>query len=357
MYSKAEKVCVLSCGDGFVAPLPTHPKAKGRFSPILTEDVAAHVLRPMEPPCLQDAHTDMYVARGFAAGGTESIVTVVWFRVDVARPRSDLRLAFELLRRRVVARAGGQRASKDGAASFVASGVYIESGMGVLAGRGRRSTIIDGKARSVPFLRHAESDDEELLSEIMCGVASVAERVDRRMVSHEHERCIERGHQYPRQSMHGDPFVMSHQVAIRACGGPNDPHGSDLHVDSMDGRGNAGGGWTVYAGESASDFDRLAVFASTSGGTGFDVRVGGHGRDWACAVHLDTARRLHGSVWPEVAPTCTTRVGFGLRIVTYTLRRIELLEESIRASSSAAAAERTAIDASTAAVKRRMTIA
>ena len=50
-------------------------------------------------------------------------------------------------------------------------------------------------------------------------------------------------------------------------------------------------------------------------------------------------------------------VGPGLRIVTYTLRRIELLEESIRASSSAAAAERTAIDASTAAVKRRMTIA
>ena len=44
-------------------------------------------------------------------------------------------------------------------------------------------------------------------------------------------------------------------------------------------------------------------------------------------------------------------VGFGLRIVTYTLRRIELLEESVL---EAPEEEQLAIEASSAAVRRRM---
>ena len=44
-------------------------------------------------------------------------------------------------------------------------------------------------------------------------------------------------------------------------------------------------------------------------------------------------------------------VGFGLRIVTYTLRRIELLEESILEAPDE---EHVAIAASSAAVRRRM---
>ena len=87
------------------------------------------------------------------------------------------------------------------------------------------------------------------------------------MVCNGHRLLLQRGHQYPRQHLHGDSFIKSHQVVIRACGGPNDPEGSDLHVDSMDGRGDAGGAWTVYAGgEAPSIFHRLAVFARATGG-------------------------------------------------------------------------------------------
>ena len=125
-------------------------------------------------------------------------------------------------------------------------------------------------------------------------------------------------------------------------------------MDSMDGRGGAGGAWTVYAGGDApSRFDRLAVFASATGGNGFDVRVDGLGGDWACAVHVDTAHRLHGSIWPmePIAGGGCPRVGAGLRIVTYTLRRIELLEEAIIAAPEE---EHVAIEASSQAVRRRM---
>ena len=87
------------------------------------------------------------------------MVTVVWFRVDVAKPRADLRRVFARLRGRAIANAteacGGEK-------GFVASGVYMESGLGVLAGRGRHSMMIGGKARSVPYLRSAISDDEGL---------------------------------------------------------------------------------------------------------------------------------------------------------------------------------------------------
>ena len=151
----------------------------------------------------------------------------------------------------------------------MASGVYIESGLGVLAGRGRHSVTVRGKARSVPYYRSTMSEDEGLLSELMCGVAGVVGRVDPSMVCNGHGLLLQRGHQYPRQHLHGDSFIKSHQVVIRACGGPNDPEGSDLHVDSMDGRGDAGGAWNVYAGgEAPSRFHRLAVFARATGGKG-----------------------------------------------------------------------------------------
>ena len=348
VYSCREGVCALSCGDGFVSELPTHPKARGRFSPILTHDVAGHVLTTIDPP-FREAEADIYVARGYAAGEEKPVVMAVWFRVDVARPRTDLRRVFARLRGRAIAHASDACGEK----AFVASGVYMESGMGVLAGRGRHSMRINGKARSAPYFRAGISDDEELLAELMCGVASVVGRADPTMVSREHELLIQRGHQYPRQLLHGDNFIKSHQVVIRACGGPNEPEGSDLHVDSMDGLGDAGGAWTVYAGGDApSRFDRLAVFASATGGKGFAVRVDGFGDDWACAVHVATAHRLHGSIWPveALAGSCP-RVGFGLRVVTYTLRRIELLEESVLEAPDE---EHAAIETSSQAVRRRM---
>ena len=356
-YSKGERVCALSCGDGFVSALPTHPRASGRFSPILTHEMAGHVLTRVEP-AFEESDADIFVARGYAAGGASPVVTAVWFRVDVTRPRIDLRRALARLRGRTVAHAREACGEKGFGDVQTASGVYIEYGLGVLPGRGRHSISIRGKAHSVPYHRAGActTEDEGLLSELMCGVASVVGRVDASMVSNRHALLLERGHQYPRQHLDGDSFIKSHQVVVRASGGPNDPEGSDLHIDSMDGRGDAGGTWTVYAGGDApSTFRRLAVFASATGGTGFDVLVDGFGSDWACAVHVDTGHRLHGSIWPTEALAAGGRprvgVGYGLRIVSFTLRRIELLEESVH---EAPEEEHVAIEASSAAVRRRM---
>ena len=307
-------------------------------------------------PAFGECDADIYVARGYAAGGDSPVVTAVWFRVEVTRPRIDLRRAFARLRGRAISHAREACGEKGFGDVQTASGVYIEYGLGVLPGRGRHSISIRGKAHSVPYHRAAVSEDEGLLSELMCGVASVVGRVDASMVSNRHALLLERGHQYPRQHLDGDSFIKSHQVVVRASGGPNDPEGSDLHIDSMDGRGDAGGTWTVYAGGDApSTFRRLAVFASATGGTGFDVLVDGFGSDWACAVHVDTGHRLHGSIWPTEALAAggcpRVGVGYGLRIISFTLRRIELLEESIH---EAPEEEHVAIEASSAAVRRRM---
>ena len=352
MYSKVERVCALECGDGFAIALPSHPR--GGFSPILTAEVASHVLTPLLPP-LQDVGVDVHVARGFSSREAKvPVVTVIWFRASSVRPVVDMQRVFARLRVRAVACANLQRASANALGTIQgASGVYVESGLGVLAGTGRHSVVVDGVARSVPYVRTSlMAEDEALLAELMHGVACVVENVEPGMVRREHDLLLQRGHQYPRQRLHGDPFIASHQAVLRACGGPGDPQGSDLHVDSMDGRGDADGSWTVYAGEAPSDFDRLAVFAGPSGGSGFDVKVGGFGREWVCAVHFDTAHRLHGSVWPNASLAMRdSAIGSGLRVVTYTLRRIELLESSVVTSPEE---EDHAIEASMYSVRQRM---
>lgn len=349
VYSKAECVCALACGIGFSSTLPSHPR--GGFSPILTTDVASLVLTPLLPRLRED--TDVYVARGFVSADYEvPIVTAIWFRASM-NPLVNMGQVIARLRARAIACAHVQDAhAKDSASTQGAGGVYIESGLGALPGAGRHSVIVNGKARSVPYVRPSiMAADEDLLAELMHGVACVVERVDPSMVRREHDLLLQRGHQYPRQRLHGDVFIASHQTVLRACGGPGDPQGSDLHLDRMDGRGDADGSWTVYAGETPSDFDHLAVFASATGGIGFDVQVGGFGSDWICAVHLDTAHRLHGSVWPETPQMHSTPVGSGLRIVTYPLRRIELLEESVREAPDD---EGDVIEASMDSVRRRI---
>ena len=84
-------------------------------------------------------------------GCGKPLVTVVWFRVDVAKPRADLRRVFARLRGRVIA---NDTEAFRGEKGFVASGVYMESGLGVLAGRGRHSMMIGGKlGGEPPFVR------------------------------------------------------------------------------------------------------------------------------------------------------------------------------------------------------------
>ena len=75
--------------------------------------VVHFVLTKIEPP-FRDVEADIYVTRGYTAGGCgKLLVTVVWFRVDVAKPRADLRRVFARLRGRAIANAteacGGEK--------------------------------------------------------------------------------------------------------------------------------------------------------------------------------------------------------------------------------------------------------
>lgn len=301
--------------------------------------------------------SDVYVARGYSREGEAPMVTAVWFKVDILHPVVNLRDVLSRIRGRAAlsssmcgAQDGGGDRDNHGAVQS-ASGIYIESGIGILAGTGRSSICIGGHSHSLPYYRKTHSENEELLAELMHGVACVIETVDPRMVSRQHGLPLQRAHQYPRQRLFGDVFVNSHQTVIRMSGGANDPQGSDLHLDPMDGHGNAGGGWTIYAGEPPGQFDDLAVFASATGGVGFCVRVGGFGEDWVCALHTDTAHRLHGSVWPDSTNVVGGARGSGLRVVTYTLRRVEQLEESVLRAPSE---EQKAMEASSPVLKHRV---
>lgn len=320
-------------------PLPSHPASnQGQFRPIMTADAAGHVLTRVEPD-MRDPSIDVHTAMGYSSDGTVPIVYVVWFRASLSKPVADMERVLARLRSTAstvahtaaaCARGGGNESS----ATQGANGVYYESGIGVMAGSGRTSVHVDGVARNIPFLQQTDPgpEHEELLAELLCGLAYVVRSVAPELVSHSHSSLLERGHQYPRQAFEGAPFVKSHQAVLRASGGEGDPQGSDLHVDPMDGKGNGRGGWTIYAGEPPSSFDQLAVFEGAGGGCGFQVRVGGFGSEWVCGVNTDTAQRLHGSVWPTSLGVSDACVGRGLRVVSYPLRRIELLEESVRRS-------------------------
>ena len=206
--------------------------------------------------------------------------------------------------------------------------LHLESGVGVIAGRGRESVVVGGKPRALPFLRQTGGENEDLLSEIVHGVAYAIRHAAPEHVTYRHDLQLQQAFQYPRQVREGAPFLKSHQAAIRAHGGETKPHGSDLHVDTMDGTG----GWTIYAGEAPSAFDHLAVFEGAKGGAGFQVRVGGLGPEWVCAVTFDTAARLHGSVWPGASSQTveSPAPGSGLRVVTYPMRKVELLEAAVQ---------------------------
>ena len=168
VYSKAESVCVLSCGDGFAIPLPSHPTATGAFRPILTADVAAHVLTRLEPP-MGTVESDVYVARGYSREGEAPIVTAVWFKVDITHPVVNLRHVLSRIRGRAIMSSSmcGAHGGDNPGAVQSASGIYIESGIGILAGTGRSSILVGGHPRSLPYYRQTLSENEDLLAELM----------------------------------------------------------------------------------------------------------------------------------------------------------------------------------------------
>ena len=68
-------------------------------------------------------------------------------------------------------------------------------------------------------------------------------------------------------------------------------------------------------------------------------------------MHADTAHRLHGSVWPDPTSVVGGVRGSGLRVVTYTLSRVEKLEEGVLRAPKEA---QKAMEASSTVLKRRM---
>ena len=210
----------------------------------------------------------------------------------------------------------------------VANGHYVELGVGVMCGRGRKSVQIDGEQPSAHvFSRRPEMSDqlEGPLSVVMEAVGEVADEcyagmltkaAAARSVRDTREVGAMRGaYQYPRHSYKGS-LIASHQVAVRGGGQGDVGAASDLHTDKMDGENGELGNCTVYA--STGEVSDLAVFENKNGGRAF--RVGVMRPGWICAVFMHSSAQLHGSIWAS-----ETTVYPDLRIVAYSMRMVENL--------------------------------
>ena len=211
-------------------------------------------------------------------------------------------------------------------ASQPAAGSYTEMGVGVLPGVGRRSLSIDGVSTNVPFPRNAALSDliEPNLGDFMSDVSAVVHHVLSSANAHpvalhvrQHGR-VARAYQYPR--LRSDARCLSsHQVVIRGPRfNPAEGHNhdfetflsvSDLHTDTWDGGGEMGS-CTVHTcrrvedtvshvGDAADERLRLrlrglACFPTPEGGRG--VHIASMVPGWHCAILMQTAKRLHGSV-------------------------------------------------------------
>ena len=339
-----------------VAELPHHPnethqKANGDPTCVLPATVASLVLDDLELPKNPDERV-VYVRSAEALPG-HPFVHAVWFTPETADCITRVpigthiglttQLHDEWLRVCGPARSGN--------ATQPAAGVYVELGVGTLAGTGRTSIPIAGQGTHVPYPRNQSTSDElePCLSEFMSDVSEVLHVALPEVPWEDHEvdhacppeaiRC----YQYP-QLRPGAPPLSSHQVVIR---GPRGLGGgasheqdraaymstSDLHLDPCDGGGRIGSctihtchnNTHMHPPESKEQLHMrgLAVFASRSGGRG--VHINSMVPGWHCAILMQTAQRLHGSIQP-----CSLR-GFGLpnyqmlRVVTYPLTAIERL--------------------------------
>ena len=168
-------------------------------------------------------------------------------------------------------------------------------------------------------------------------------------------------YQYPRLRA-GCPSLSSHQVVIRGPrgetrGGEGGEAAarmsvSDLHVDRLDGGGELGS-CTVHTCRNTDDSHSgdnnrpvpcrgLAVFPERTGGRG--VYIASMVPGWHCAMLMQTARRLHGSVLPGEED----EQGFGgahvdmMRIITYPLKAVDNLLRRLAGSPEQMQAVKTA---------------
>ena len=345
-----------------VGELPPHPnemhqKANGDPTCVLPATVAPLVLDDLQLPKHPDKHV-VYIRSAEALPG-QPFVHAVWFTPETAdritrvpigtHTRLTSQLHDEWLRVCVPARSGS--------VTQPAAGVYTELGVGTMAGTGRTSMSIAGRGTPIPYPRNAPTSDalEPYLTEFLSDVSEVlhAALPEGALQDHEVEggcpveatRC----YQYPRLRS-GTPPLSSHQVVIRGVrrsGGSRDDEDmtaymstSDLHLDPCDGGGRIGS-CTIHTCHHNSHVHSttesgeplrmrgLAVFPSRTGGRG--VHINSMVPGWHCAILMQTAERLHGSVQPDASSVR----GFGLldfkmmRVVTYPLTAVERLLERL----------------------------
>ena len=328
-----------------------HVKSNGDPTCVLPATAAPLVLDDLELPKHPDEHV-VYIRSAEALPG-HPFVHAVWFtpktadRIMRVPVGTHTRLTSELhdawLRVRVPERSAN--------ATQPAAGVYTELGVGTLAGAGRTSMSIAGLGTPIPYPRNAPTSDalEPYLTEFLSDVSVVLHAALPQGAMQDHAvegACpIEatRCYQYPRLRS-GTPPLSSHQVVIRGVrrsGGSRDDQDmtaymstSDLHLDRCDGGGRIGS-CTIHTCHHNSHVHSttesgeplrmrgLAVFPSRTGGRG--VHINSMVPGWHCAILMQTAQRLHGSIQPG------SLRGFGLpnyqmmRVVTYPLTAVERL--------------------------------
>ena len=341
-----------------IAVLPEHPNSEhvhqdGTRPCVLPAALAGIVTEELALPADADPCT-VYVGQACAEEEGNPFVHAVWFTPGAAdtvtgqEPGTHVRATAEL-------HDAWQHVQDQCPRSHniqPASGAYTELGVGVMAGSGRTSVVVDGQGTSVPFPRNSPVSDamEPYLREFMSDVSVVLHHVLPRDLLQAHEvppNCppqVARAYQYPRLRT-GCPQLCSHQVVLR---GPRRSHVcmggeemdtaalcsmSDLHVDPLDG-GGAAGSCTVHTchasgkelaptSEESLQHRGLAVFPHRTGGRGVYVKSMAPG--WHCAILMQTSARLHGSVVPENSTGLACPHLRLMRVVTYPLIQVENL--------------------------------
>ena len=393
-------------GVEVVGYLPAHPNQQHHslsqdLTCVLPMTVAEGVLEPLQLPSDPDPSC-IYEGVAYATGHQEGpFVRAIWFTPEMAdtvcgRNMGTHQRVTDTLHELWYRNSRGKMTCD---AVQPAAGAYSEMGVGVLPGVGRASLIVDGVCTNVPFPRNSALSDliEPHLGDFMSDVSRVVHGVLANGGVHPvalHgmlEMRLARAYQYPRLRMDAG-CIPSHQVVIRGPKfKPDRGHSedfeaflsaSDLHTDPWDGGGELGS-CTVHtcrrvAGTELVESQQeqrhlrlrgLACFPTAGGGRG--VHIASMVPGWHCAILMQTAKRLHGSVvacesvprplaleGKRAARPCEAResrmkriresdmmlravsdpvVNHGsslpnmqmMRVVTYPLRRIELLLERL----------------------------
>lgn len=364
-------------------PNPAHARSGGVPTCILPKFAAEMVTESLQLPC--DANPSyIYVGEAFESETSEQpFLRAVWCVPELAdkiceNPSGTHRGVTHKLHQTWKGGMGeGVNGCSRSGATQTAAGLYTELGVGIMAGGGRCSVSIAGEKSNVPFSRSPDLSDkmEPLLSSFLSGVASVVNVAFGDEVCRSHTvpaGCpthIAASYQYPRL-VKGTPPLMSHQVAIRGPTSNSDLDVfcsvSDLHVDRCDGGGTLGSctvhtclpafanGEVVDGGVDIAIDGRLAarglaVFPGCTGGRG--VHLYSMVPGWQCIIMMQTNSRLHGSV-----VSCGVDEVDGLpvpsqlssevselenlemtRVLTYPLKRIELLLKRLAKDADGAA--------------------